>query len=103
MKKEELSALMSEMHNDIDELTAMQSRLREKKPTVTVYLPSQKQYGRLRLIVTSILRNSGTEDMNNGACCIHNHFCIYHATDCSHEKFLGGREKTMKAMKEPKK
>lgn len=31
MKKEELSALMSEMHNDIDELTAMQSRLRDKK------------------------------------------------------------------------
>lgn len=31
MKKEELSALMSEMHNDIDELKEMQSRLREKK------------------------------------------------------------------------
>lgn len=28
--------------------------------------------------------------MNNGACCIHNHFCIYHANDCSHEKFLEG-------------
>lgn len=31
MKKEELSALMSELHNDIDELAEMQSRLREKK------------------------------------------------------------------------
>ena len=61
MKKEELSALMSEMHNDIDELTAMQSRLREKKPTATASLPSQRQYGRLRPIVTSILLNSGTE------------------------------------------
>lgn len=30
MKKDELSALMSELHNDIDELTEMQSRLREK-------------------------------------------------------------------------
>lgn len=31
MKKEDLSVLMSELHNDIDELTEMQSRLREKK------------------------------------------------------------------------
>ena len=31
MKKEELSALMSELHNDLDELKEMQSRLREKK------------------------------------------------------------------------
>lgn len=31
MKKEDLSALMSELHNDIDELTEMQSRLRENK------------------------------------------------------------------------
>ena len=31
MKKEELSALMSELHNDIDELKEMQSRLRENK------------------------------------------------------------------------
>lgn len=31
MKKDELSSLMSELHNDIDELTEMQSRLREKK------------------------------------------------------------------------
>ena len=31
MKKEELSALMSELHNDIDELKEMQLRLREKK------------------------------------------------------------------------
>jgi len=41
--------------------------------------------------------------MNDGTCCIHNHFCIHHADDCCHEQFLGGREKTMKAMKEPKK
>ena len=90
MKKEELSALMSELHNDLDELKEMQSRLREKKPTVTASLPSQRQYGRLRLIVTSILPNSGTEDMNDGTCCIHNRFCIRHADDCSHEQFLGG-------------
>lgn len=31
MKKEDLSALMSELHNDIDELKEMQSRLRENK------------------------------------------------------------------------
>lgn len=31
MEKDELSSLMSELHNDIDELTEMQSRLREKK------------------------------------------------------------------------
>lgn len=31
MKKEDFSTLMSELHNDIDELTEMQSRLREKK------------------------------------------------------------------------
>ena len=31
MKKEELSTLMSELHNDLDELKEMQSRLREKK------------------------------------------------------------------------
>lgn len=31
MKKEEFSALMSEMHNDIDELKEMQSRLRKNK------------------------------------------------------------------------
>lgn len=31
MNKDELSSLMSELHNDIDELTEMQSRLREKK------------------------------------------------------------------------
>lgn len=30
--------------------------------------------------------------MNNGTCYIHNHFCIHHADDCSHEQFLGGRE-----------
>ena len=30
MKKDELSTLMSELHNDIDELKEMQSRLREK-------------------------------------------------------------------------
>ena len=31
MKKDELSTLMSELHNDLDELKEMQSRLREKK------------------------------------------------------------------------
>lgn len=31
MKKEELSALMSEMHNDIEALDGMRMRLREKK------------------------------------------------------------------------
>lgn len=31
MEKDELSSLMSELHNDIDELTEMQSRLHEKK------------------------------------------------------------------------
>lgn len=31
MEKDELSSLMSELHNDIDELTEMQSRLRENK------------------------------------------------------------------------
>ena len=59
---------------------------------VTYLSCCQEQESRLRLIVTSILPNSGTEDMNNETCYIHNRFCIRHADNCSHEQFLGGRE-----------